>query len=174
MSKVPTIKFDTERLTQTVLADLERNIRELPEVSDENFEAFYDLSVRAVATGGDLNFLCNGITELGIAGMTGQRAAQISTFLWRKAQGMMDRERKAEIGITRGVWTYSNAPCMANPGRPTPVDIRRDASHKAANGRVYVIAEGLLIDGKRTWPGDERYCRCASMSIIPGLEHTRR
>lgn len=37
MERIPTVKFDTSRLTQTVLVDLERNIRELPEVTEHHF-----------------------------------------------------------------------------------------------------------------------------------------
>jgi len=32
MRKVPTVRFDTSRLTAAVLADLEQAVRELPEV----------------------------------------------------------------------------------------------------------------------------------------------
>ncbi len=174
MNMLPTITFDTSRLTPTVLADLERNVLKLPEIDQRNFEAFYDLALRAMATGGDLDFFCNGINELNIAGMTGQRAAQISMSLWFKAKGKMDREQQAEIGITRARWAYSNAPCMIDPRKPTPADLRINEAHKAANGKIYLIAEGMLIEGTRTWPGDEWYCKCSSQSEFPGLERKRR
>jgi hypothetical protein len=174
MSKLPTIEFDTSRLTPTVLADLERNILELPEINRQNFEAFYDLALRAMATGGDLGFFCSGIDDLNIAGMTGQRVAQISMSLWFKAKGKMDREQQAQIGVTHARWAYSNAPCMPNPKKPTPADLRINEAHRAANGTRYLIAEGLLIDGTRTWPGEDWYCKCSSRSIIPGLERKGR
>jgi hypothetical protein len=168
--RMPTVKFDTKWVTRTVLAALERDVRNLPEVTEANFEAFYVLAKRGVATGGDLHFFSTGISGLNIPGMTGQRAAQIATILWRRAHGRMDRERAADLGIARARWSYANAPCMADPHNPTPEDRRRDATHKAANGKVYVIAKGLRVDGNYTWPGDEFGCKCSSRSIIPGFE----
>jgi len=130
--------------------------------------------LRAMATGGNLDFFSRGIEDLQIAGMTGQRAAQISMALWFKAKGKMDREQQAQIGITHARWVYSNAPCMPNPKKPTAADLRINGAHKAVNGTLYLIAEGLLIEGKRTWPGDEWYCKCSSRSEVPGLERMRR
>ena len=37
--RMPTVKFDTKRVTPTVLAALERDVRNLPEVTEANFEA---------------------------------------------------------------------------------------------------------------------------------------
>jgi hypothetical protein len=153
-----------------VLADLERAVLELPETTPDNFEKIYDIALRSIASGGDLYLFSTSLMSTGIGGMTGQRAAEISTQLWFRAKEMMDRERHADLGITRARWAYSNAPCMVNPAKPAPADRRRDAAHKDANGKVYVITEGLMLEGKRTWPGRERGCRCIGRSLIPGLD----
>lgn len=170
MKGIPTVKFDTSRLTKTVLADLESNIRELPEIEGPHFQEIYDLALRSFRVGGDLHTLSTGIMAMNIDGITRPRAAQISMHLWFRAQELMDREQRAKIGITRARWIYSNAPCIPNPKAPAPNDLSRDAAHRAANGKIYVITDGMLLNGKRTWPGRELGCKCTSRSIIPGLE----
>lgn len=162
-------KSDTEHLTAAVLADLEQNVRELPEVNEQNFDAFYDMAVRSLTRVGDMYSFSINIKELNIAGLTDHRASQIARDLSFRAKDIIDRERQAAIGITEAKWLYSNAPCMVNPHKPSPADAKRDAAHKAANGKRYVIAKGLMINGKTSWPGRESGCRCSSRSIIPGF-----
>ncbi len=166
---MPTVKFDTSRLTATVLAEVESAVRELPEVTRENFGDVYDLTVRACARGGDMALLSGGLMEMDLRGMSWKRASQISRELWFRAKELMDRERQAELGITHARWRYANAPCMVDPANPSDSDLKRDAAHKAADGKVYVIADGLLIDGRLSWPGREPGCRCSSRSIFPGV-----
>ena len=169
MKTIPTVKFDTSRLTAAVLAEVESAVRELPEVTRDNFDGVYDLTVRACALGGDMSLLGRGLMEMGLRGMSWKRASQVSRELWFRAKDLMDRERQTKLGITRARWRYANAPCMIDPGNPSAADLRRDASHKAADGKVYVIADGLLIDGKRCFPGRESGCKCSSSSIFPGV-----
>jgi hypothetical protein len=81
---------------------------------------------------------------------------------WEK----IDRERQSALGITHAIWLYANAPCMKDPFHPTAADVKRDAAHREANGKKYRIDKGLLVDGKRTWPGKEEECKCISRSVI--------
>lgn len=170
MKRIPTVKFDTSRLTRAVLADLERNIRDLPEVAEQNFDDVYDVALRSIAAGGDLYMLSTGLVAMNIDGMTSQRAAQISKQLWFRAKEIMDREQQAELGITEAQWMYSHAPCMIDPRKPTSSDLLQDAAHKAANGKIYRIADGMLMNGRRTWPGREYGCKCSSKPRIFGFE----
>lgn len=82
----------------------------------------------------------------------------------------MDREQAAIIGITRARWMYANAPCMLDPKTPTPEDLRLDTAHRSADGKEYAVKEGLLLNGKHTWPGYEYGCKCTHMPLIPGFE----
>jgi hypothetical protein len=133
MSNSPTVAFDTSRLTETVLADVESNSRELPEIDEWNFDVFYDLVVRTFAAGRDLHGLSTGILAMNIDGMTARRAASISTQLWSPVRELMDRERQVELGISRVRWMYSHAPCMVDPRAPTPDDLRQDAVSGGSN-----------------------------------------
>jgi hypothetical protein len=102
-----------------------------------------------------------------IAGLTKGLVVEITRWLHNKAWEETSHERRGSLGITHAIWMYPNAPCMINPSHPTEADIRQDSAHRAANGKRYEIAKGLLIDGKWTWPGVEFGCKCVSRSVLP-------
>jgi hypothetical protein len=56
---------------------------------------------------------------------------------------------------------------MLNPRSPIDDDI----AHKAANGQKYDPDKGMLMNGKWSWPGQERGCRCLAKSVIPGFDY---
>lgn len=163
--RISTVRFDASRVTQTVLADLKCNIREFREIGEKHFDAVYHLAVRAIKAGGDMEILCKGLIELDIAEVTYKEAALISRCLDFRSRELMEREQRIELGITRARWRYG-APCMLEPGEPTPSDLLQDAAHKEADGKIYNIAEGMMLNGKRTWPGRALGCKCSSKAII--------
>jgi uncharacterized protein with gpF-like domain len=129
----------------------------------------YVAAVRSVTKGRDLGLLARAIIELNIDGMTKSRAAQISGSLNNKASAVITRERQESLGISQATWLYSGAPCAVDPKDPTPQETRRDAAHKAANGKTYDVSKGMYLNKKWTWPGVEDGCKCMSKSFIPGL-----
>jgi len=167
---MPTIEFDKSRLTRSVLADIESSVRELPEANPRNWARLYDIALRAIARGGDLHQLSTELLAAKIAGLSRDRAAEISRLVWFRAKELMDRERQLAIGISQAIWNSSRAPCMLNPVGPSEADLRLDAAHKAADGRVYNLSEGLLINGVLTRPGHDLGCRCTSSAIVPALD----
>ena len=82
----------------------------------------------------------------------------------------MNREQQASLGITKAVWLYSGAPCITSSGTPSLEDERRNTDHLAANGKSYVIVKGMLMSGRRVWPGQDPGCKCVSKSVIPGFD----
>lgn len=121
----------------------------------------------AITAGGDLYALSVAIMQMNIDGITKKGASQIALTLVSKARAAITREHQQRLGITEAIWLYSGASCEINPKKPT---VRQDASHKAANGKRYKVAEGMFLDGKWTWPGREEGCKCVSRSIVPELE----
>ena len=99
--------------------------------------------------------------------MTEGLVVEITRRLHNKARGKINQERQDSLGITHAIWMYANAPCMINPRHPTAAGVRQDSAHRAADGKRYEIAKGLLVDGKWTWPGVELGCKCASRSVLP-------
>jgi hypothetical protein len=165
MSGIPTVKFDSSRVTVTVKIDLAKNISDLREIDKTNFEQVYDAALRSISAGRDLHLLYNALMQLNISGMTKRRAEEITLELNNKATALMNKERPESLGIKQAQWLYSGAPCEINPKKPTG----QDAVHRAANGKLFDVSKGMFLNGKWTWPGVEPGCKCVSKSIIPGF-----
>ncbi len=112
--------------------------------------------MRSVQTGRDLGQLRSDI--LARYDVTKKRAALIARDQNNKATAVMEKARRISIGITQAKWAHSR-------GGKEP-----RASHVAANGKIYDVAKGCLIDGKYIMPGEEINCRCVSHAVIPGFE----
>jgi uncharacterized protein with gpF-like domain len=167
-AKQAEIKSNSSTLSKSVKANLRRNVELIGDVGKQHHRKIYELALRSMVTGGGLHLLA--VELMRIEGMSKERAADIARSLQFKASVVMERERRASIGITHATWIYANAPCMKNPFHPTDAEIRQDAAHRAANGKRYEISNGLIVDGKWTSPGAEDGCKCVSRAILPGLE----
>jgi hypothetical protein len=167
---IPTVKFDPKRVTEAVKADLKNNIKEIKEFDQSHFDQIYDAALRSISRGRDAATLFNAIIELNLPNMTKQRASQISISLNNKATALMNQNQQMSLDIKYAIWTYSGAPCQTNPKKPSAKDICQDVAHKAADGKRYEVAKGMLLNGRLTMPGREEGCKCVSRSVIPGLD----
>jgi len=165
-NRIPTVQFDSTRVTTTVLADLAENIRALGEVGTENFEMIYQAASHAISVGGALNVIY--ATLMGIDGMTKKRANEISLSLNAKANAVMKAEQQTKLGVKYATWRYSGAPCWMDSNQPGGTE--QDAAHKAANGQHFLISKGMLVNGDWTWPGRKDGCKCRSKPLIPGFD----
>ena len=70
MSKagIPTVKFDASRVTETVKADIRRNVIALEEVGGTHVDQVYDAALRSISAGRDLSVLYNTLIEMNISG----------------------------------------------------------------------------------------------------------
>lgn len=159
-SRIPTVKFDPTRVTDAVLADLEDNIRALPEVGTEDFGVIYQAALQAISAGGALHIISAAL--MSIEGMTMGRAGDISRSLDFKAKAIMNAEQQTKLGIRYAMWRHSGATCRLGGEE-------RDAAHKAANGKPYLVSKGMFLNGEWTWPGYQDGCKCISKSMIPRL-----
>ena len=78
-NRIPTVKFDSGRITETVLEDLKVNIRALPEVGENDFDTIYQAAIRAISVGGALSIIYDALMD--IDGVTKRRASDISRSL---------------------------------------------------------------------------------------------
>ena len=163
---IPTVKFDPKQVTEAVKADLAKNIKNIGEFDESNFEIIYAAALRSTSRGGDLATLFGAIMELNLPGMTKRWASQICLSLNNKATALMNQDRQVSLGIKHAIWVYSGAPCQMNPQKPSPKDIRQDAAHRAAGGKRYETRKGMLLNGRLTLPGREEGCKCLSRPII--------
>ncbi|MGB8366202.1 MAG: hypothetical protein WCE20_17025, partial [Rhizomicrobium sp.] len=150
---IPTVKFDPKLVTEVVKADLKSDIKKIKEFDESHSEQIYDAALRSVSRGRDLATLFNAIMELNLPDMTKQRASDISRSLNNKATALMNRDRQVSIGVKYAIWVYSGAPCQMNPEKPSAKDVHQDAAHKAADGKRYEVAKGMLLNGRLTMPG---------------------
>jgi uncharacterized protein with gpF-like domain len=171
-NSIPTVKFDASRVTDAVKAEIRNSVSEIEGPTDPQREAIYCAALRSVSAGGDLHTLYAALMELGVDGLTKKKASAIAVRINNRAASLMNKTKQQSLGIEYARWMYSGAPCVTNPKKPTPADIEQDAAHKAANGQRFKISEGMLLNGKWTWPGNNDGCRCVSRSIIPGLDDT--
>jgi hypothetical protein len=172
---MPTVKFDPSTVSESVKANLRRNIWLLNNIEKKHFRQIYEISLRSVVSG-DLHLFCTELMNIHIQGMTTGWAAEIGRSLSNKAKAIICNERRTALGITHAVWMYAHAPCVVDPHHPTAAELRQDAAHKEADRKRYDLSEGLLVDGKWTWPGVENGCKCSSRIVLPGCkeqEHHR-
>lgn len=156
--RLPTIAFDASSVTDTIKDDLRNNIQLLEEIDASQFDMVYEAALRSIAKGRALHVLFDALMT--IEGMGKRRASAISLSLNNKATALIEVQRCLELGIEYATWRYSGAPC----GNP-----EQDATHKGANGKSYLIAQGMLLDGRWTHPGYEDECKCFSKPIVPGF-----
>lgn len=156
--RMPTVKFDPTNVTNSVREDLRKNIGSLTDIGFDKREAIYEAALGAIIVGGALNVLFEALIS---GGFEKKRAKEISHLLSGKAHALIERERQTRLGIKYAIWCYSGAPCG---------DKKQTAEHKAADGKRYALSEGLIVNGKYTWPGREDSCRCHARPLILDID----
>lgn len=159
------IEFDPSTVSESVKANLRRNIELLGGIEKNHIPQIYEAALGSVLAGRNLHSLVVALVR--IEGMSEDRALEIARNLHNKATEQINRDRQSSLGITHAIWMYANVPCMKDPSHPTEAEIQQDAAHKAANGKRYDLSKGLLVDGKWTRPGVELGCKCVSRSVLP-------
>jgi hypothetical protein len=164
--RIPTVRFDASLVTESVKADLWKTIQEFEDLPAGEERAIYEAALLSISRGRDLYVLSVALVDMGVAK---ERAADIALMLNNRASSIMEADRKVALGITHAQWTYAGAPCFSGRS-PAAADRRRDAAHKAANGKLYPLATGMLIDGRHIHPGREPGCKCVSIVVVPGFD----
>lgn len=164
--RVSTVKFDQSRVTDAIEAEVRSTLQGVSEMGASKLAPAYNAALQSVRAGRDLKVLCDVLVNLGL---TRQRASEVAMLVNNQATSLMDRERQGSLGITEAVWLHSGAPCMTNRKTPSPEDRKRSADHLTANGKRYAVAEGMLMNGRRVWPGQEPGCKCISKPVISGF-----
>lgn len=164
-NKLPTVKFDARKLTPTVKAQLKKDIATFELIGKKNVSNIYSVALEALRRGRDAHHLYTGL--MGIEGMQKGSAHRITLFLLNRASALMTTESSLSLGITQATWVYSNAPCMYDFTKASEADLKRDAEHRALDGKVFDIRTGVKVGEARIWPGFEEGCKCMSKSVLP-------
>jgi hypothetical protein len=170
---IPTVKFDARLITKAVKADLKANIKLLPDIDRKHHKQIYAAALRAISVGGDLGSLADALMRMNIDGMARHRAGNIARLLNRKARALITKEQQENAGIKYAEWLYSGAPCIEATSEPIAEELKQDAAHRSANRAAFEVKKGMYLNGKWTWPGRERGCKCVSKPILSGFSYTR-
>jgi uncharacterized protein with gpF-like domain len=91
------------------------------------------------------------------------RAVLIARDQSNKANAVVERARRLELGIKQAIWKHSHGGKVPRP------------YHVAADGTVYDVAKGCPIKNEKgviefIMPGEKINCRCGSRSVLPGIK----
>lgn len=106
----------------------------------------------AMSQGRNKTWLTERIMELGHS--TRDRAKLIARDQLNKVTEVINVSRQMGLGITHNKWHHSSRP--AQPRK----------SHVEADGKIYPLNDGLLIDGEKIFPGQKINCYCYSSPVI--------
>jgi SPP1 gp7 family putative phage head morphogenesis protein len=147
------IKFKmTAEMNDVLRASMNEQVSLIKNLATQHLQEIEGLVMRSIAQGGALGDLSKELQRR--YGITRRRSELISRDQNAKANATMTRVRQQSIGIDTAVWKHSHAGKTPRP------------SHLAADGQEYKVKEGMLLDGKMTWPGVEINCRCFSRPVI--------
>lgn len=134
-------------------ASLAENVGLIRSIPAQYLQQVEGVVMRSYSAGRDLATMVKDLRELYPA--ASKRAELIARDQSNKANAVVNRTRQMELGITEAIWMHSHAGKTPRP------------SHVKANGTRYKVAEGCLIDGKYSQPGEEINCRCTSRPVLP-------
>jgi uncharacterized protein with gpF-like domain len=156
-----TVKFrNTKAVNDITQASIGENVALIRSIPSEYHTQVQGIVMRSVQQGRDLGYATQEIEKQ--FGVTRRRAAIIARDQNAKMTAAITRTRQAEIGVTEAIWVHSHA------GKH-PRQSHLDFANGKLGGPVYKIAEGVVLDGERVWPGTAINCRCFSKPIIEGF-----
>ncbi|MCH4572247.1 phage head morphogenesis protein [Achromobacter xylosoxidans] len=151
------VQFQLTRAANDVFqATVQENVGLIKSIAAEHLQDVQGLVMRSVTQGRDLEGLVEDLQKR--YGVTKRRAAFIARDQNNKATATITRVRQQGLGIKQAKWRHSRG--GKHPRK----------SHQEADGKVYDVDKGMLIDGEYIRPGELPNCRCVAISIIPGFD----
>ncbi|MFY2659225.1 phage minor head protein [Achromobacter xylosoxidans] len=151
------VQFQLTRAANDVFqATVQENVGLIKSIAAEHLQEVQGMVMRSVTQGRDLEGLVEDLQKR--YGVTKRRAAFIARDQNNKATATITRVRQQGLGIKQAKWRHSRG--GKHPRK----------SHQDADGKVYHVDKGMLIDGEYIRPGELPNCRCVAISIIPGFD----
>lgn len=151
------VHFQLTRAANDVFqATVQENVGLIKSIAAEHLQEVQGMVMRSVTQGRDLEGLVEDLQKR--YGVTKRRAAFIARDQNNKATATITRVRQQGLGIKQAKWRHSRG--GKHPRK----------SHQEADGKVYDVDKGMLIDGEYIRPGELPNCRCVAISIIPGFD----
>ncbi|WPQ34369.1 phage head morphogenesis protein [Achromobacter xylosoxidans] len=151
------VQFQMTRAANDVFqATVQENVGLIQSIASEYLTEVQGMVMRSVTQGRDLEGLVEDLQKR--YGITKRRAAFIARDQNNKATATITRVRQQGLGIKQAKWRHSRG--GKHPRK----------SHQDADGEIYDVDKGMLIDGEYIRPGELPNCRCVAISIIPGFD----
>ncbi|WP_241120324.1 phage minor head protein [Achromobacter xylosoxidans] len=151
------VQFQLTRAANDVFqATVQENVGLIKSIAAEHLQEVQGMVMRSVTQGRDLEGLVEDLQKR--YGITKRRAAFIARDQNNKATATITRVRQQGLGIKQAKWRHSRG--GKHPRK----------SHQDADGEIYDVDKGMLIDGEYIRPGEKPNCRCVAISIIPGFD----
>lgn len=154
--KYPWVLTDTRDLQKTVntiQASIAENVSLIKSIEEKYHSSITSSVMRSVSQGNNLQQLTQDLREIG--GISERRIKLIASDQVAKATAQINRQRSIDTGFTKAIWKKSIA------GKTHRI------SHARANGEVFDIAKGCLIDDEYILPRENINCKCSYNLIIP-------
>lgn len=142
----------TPAMRNTMQSFINENVNLIKSIPEKYFTEVEGMVMRSVRSGRDLAYLSDELENR--YGITRRRAVLIARDQNNKATEQMNRTRQMDLGIKKGIWRHAG-------GVKEPRE-----SHKAADGKIFDLNEGLKIDGEYVYPGEMINCHCYYEPII--------
>jgi uncharacterized protein with gpF-like domain len=150
------VKFTmTESMQNAYVAVINEQVGLIKSIAQQHLTEVQGLVMRSVQQGRKLSTLTDELQHR--YALTRKRAILIARDQNNKATATLNRTRRLDMGLTHARWHHSHAGKTPRP------------SHLKADGEVYDIRKGMLLDGKWTHPGMEINCRCTDSAILVGF-----
>ena len=151
-----TVKFEmTPAMREMYDATLTENVALIKSIPAEYLQQVEGIAMRSFTAGHDRGAMTQALKAL--YPKASHRAALISRDQTNKANGVVIRTRRLELGITEAIWMHSHAGKVPRP------------THVAMNGKPFKVAEGMWDSAEQRMiqPGELINCRCTSRSVLP-------
>lgn len=142
----------TRNVNNVIQAVVAENVNLIKSISAQYFTEVEGLVLRSVRAGRDIAYLTDELERR--YGITRRRALTIARDQNNKASAAISRARMQDAGVRLGIWRHTSGSRHPRP------------SHEAADGQVFDLTEGLLIDGRMIFPGEEVNCGCRFAPVI--------
>lgn len=150
----------TKAMRDAFEAKLAENVGLIRSIPEQYLAEVEGIVMRNYASGRDVASMAKEIR--GRYKVASDRAVLIARDQSNKANAVVQRARRKELGINEAIWLHAHA---GKEPRPT---------HEAFNGKRFDVEKGMWDKdangkGKGAWvfPGELINCRCVSRSVLP-------
>ena len=157
------VKFQmTPAMKDAFNASLSENVGLIKSIPDQYLLQVEGIVSRSYAAGRDLETMVKSLRSLYPKAQN--RAILIARDQSNKANAVVERARRLELGIVEAEWMHSGG-----GKHPRPEHVKAGKEH-----RRFKVAEGCPIKNEKgelefILPGEKINCRCVSRPVIPGL-----